>query len=589
MSSPAKATKNVWWLIRRFLPYLYPIRWQSALDFALMLLSPLVAVLLLWLMKILIDEVFVAKNISVLPLIAGAYVILVGAKLLIDYILTRLEAAIAEQINQDIRVDLYRHLISVSPGSLRKHNAGDLLSHLASDVERVETLIYSAPVRALFNILTGIYFICFLLVLSWKLTLCALLMAPILALLSWRLSPRARRVARISRRKTTAWFARAEERLGSSAVIQAFGANAVETKAIETLCSAARVAELRSVAVQAWLTLLIETVGALGGLVVLAASAYEMYVGNLSIGALIAFLGSVGSLYAPISSLASASGRLQRAAAGAQRVADLLDTASLVAERPNAKPLTRIRGVLEFSQVRFAYPDGPQVLHGVTLQINPGETVAVVGPNGSGKSTLVQLALRLYDPSGGSVSIDGTDLRDVTLKSLRQEVAVVFQEPSVFRGSIAENIRYGRPDASEELFTSTAEAAHVQAFANASPRGFATPIGPGGSWLSGGQRQRIALARAFVREASILLLDEATASIDSEAEHLIQEAVERFHGKRTILVVSHQLSTVLHADRVVVLDQGRIVETGSPAILQQSQTRFRELFAAQILGEKVSA
>ena len=589
MSSSVEPAKTIWRLFRRFLPYLHAVRWQASLAGGLMLLSPLVAVLLLWLMKFLIDEVFVARNISVLPTIAGAYVILVAAKLLIDFVLTRIEAAITEQINQNVRVDLYRHLISVSPGSLRKYNVGDLISHLASDVERVEILIYSAPVRAIFNILTGVYFICFLLILSWKLTLCALLMAPILVLLSWRFSPRARRVARISRRKVTAWFARAEERVGAPAVIQAFGANEAETQAFETLCSAARVAELRSVAVQAWLTLLIETVGAVGGFLVLAASVYEMYVGSLTIGALIAFLGSVGSMYSPISSLASASARFQRAAAGAQRVVDLLDTPSLVAQRQDAKPLPHIRGTLEFSQVHFAYPDGPEVLHGVSFHIDPGETVAVVGPNGSGKSTLAQLALRLYDPSEGFVSIDGTDLRDVTLESLRQAVAIVFQEPCVFRGTIAENIRYGRPGASTEIFISMAEAAHVHAFANASSRGYATPIGPRGSWLSGGQRQRLALARAFLRDAPILLLDEATASIDSEAEQLIQEAVERFHGKRTILVISHQLSTVLHADRVVVLDEGRIVETGSPAVLQRTQTRFRELFAAQILIEKARA
>jgi ABC-type multidrug transport system fused ATPase/permease subunit len=187
------------------------------------------------------------------------------------------------------------------------------------------------------------------------------------------------------------------------------------------------------------------------------------------------------------------------------------------------------------------------------------------------------------------VSIDGVDLRDVTLESLRRAVAVVFQEPSVFRGTISENIRYGRPDASNEIVMSTAQAAHVHGFANALPRSYATPIGPRGSWLSGGQRQRLALARAFLRDAPILLLDEATASIDSEAEHLIQEAVERFHGTRTILLVSHRLSTVLRADRIVVLDEGRIVESGSPVDLQKNGSRFRMLFAEQFLSEKVPA
>ena len=540
-------------------------------------------------MKYLIDDVFIAKNMSVLPAVASAYIILVVAKLLIDYSLTRVEAGIAEQIDQNVRVDLYRHLISVSPGSLKKYSVGDMLSYLGGDAALVEILIYSGPVRAIFSAVTAVYFLAFLLALNWQLTLCALLIAPILAILSWRLSPRARRVAKISRRKATTWAARAEERIAAAAVIQAFDANAFESQAFESQCSGARVAELRSVAVQAWLTLVIEAAAAIGGFLVLGASVYEMYVGHLTIGALIAFLGSVGSLYAPITSIASTAGRLQRAAAGAQRVVDLLDTPSLVTERHDARPLTNAHGALEFSGVRFAYPGGPEVLHGLSFRINPGETLAIVGSNGSGKSTIIQLALRLYDPSDGQVTIDGMDVRGMTFESLRRAVAVVFQEPNVFRGTISENIRYGRPDATDEKFTTTAQAAHIHTFANVLSRGYASQIGPHGSWLSGGQRQRLALARALLREAPVLLLDEATASIDSEAESLIQEAVERFQGKRTILLVSHRLSTVLRADRVIVLDDGRIVEAGIPAILQRSESHFRELFSAQILTEKLSA
>ena len=327
-----------------------------------------------------------------------------------------------------------------------------------------------------------------------------------------------------------------------------------------------------------------------GRILVLAVGAYEMYSGNLTVSTIVAFLGSVGSLYSPISSLARSPGRFQRAAVGTQRVVELLlDTLSLVVERQDARAITQVRGVLEFFEVHFVYPGGLEALRGVSFRINPGETVAVVGPNGNGKTTLVHLALRLYDPSVGSVSVDGVDLREVTLESLRRSVAVVFQEPSVFRGNISENIRYGRPGASDELFKSTVQAAHVHGFANALPRGYGTPIGPRGSWLSGGQRQRLALARAFLRDAPILLLDVATASIDSEAEQLIQDAIEQFRGKRTITVVSHRLSTVLRADRIVVLDERRIVETGSPAVLQGNASRFRTRFAEQFLTEKVPA
>lgn len=554
-----------------------------------MLLNPVIAVLLIWLMKLLIDEVFVARKLQLLPSFALAYVGLVAAKLLADYALTRIGAAIAEQIHQNLRVNLYRHLISVSVGSLRKYSVGDLLSRLGSDVERIAFLIYGGPVGVVFNILYAVFFVGFLFVLDWRLTLCALLSAPLLAYLSVRSSSRVRRTATILRRKATAWVARAEERLGATQVVQAFQAEAAETSAFEVQCAAARSAELRSVAVQAWLTLLVETVGAVGGLLILAVGAYEMYGERLTVGALIAFLGSVGSLYSPISSLAKTSAQFQNAAAGAQRVVELLDTPSLVVERPHAKALTDIRGSLEFSNVRFAYPGGPEVLHGISFRVEPGETVAIVGPNGSGKSTIVQLALRLYDPSEGTVSIDGIDLREVTLASLRQAISVVFQEPNVFRGTIGENIRYGKPDASDESFAAMAQAAHVHSFASVLPRGYSTPIGSRGSWLSGGERQRVALARAFLRDAPILLLDEATESVDSEAEQLIREALERFGGKRTMLIVSHRLSSVLRANRILVMSDGRITEVGSPDALQRFGTRFHELFAAQIIAKKVPA
>jgi ATP-binding cassette subfamily B protein len=580
---------SIWSLIRRFLPYLNRVRGRAILAGGLLVVKPLIAVLLLWLMKSLIDDVFVAKKMSLLPSFAIAYVILVVAKLLVDYGLTRLEASLKEELDQNIRVDLYRHLISVSPGTLRTYSVGDLLSRLSDDTERVEFLIYSGPLRVIFNAVTTVFFIGFLFLLSWKLTLCALLSAPLLALLSLRLSPHVRRTSKVARRKAAAWMALAEERLGATAIIHAFSAYAVEASAFEGRAAAARFAELRTVAVQAWLTLVIEAAGACGGFLILAVGVYQMYEGSLTVGALVAFLGSVGSLYSPISSLANVSGRFQRAAVGAQRVVELLDTPSLVLERPAAKPLMQVRGVLAFCNVRFAYPGGPDVLHGVSFKVEPGETVAVVGRNGSGKSTLVQLALRLYDPSEGSVTIDDIDLREVDLVSLRRAVTVVFQEPGILRGSIRENIIYGRPDASEETFGTTAQVAHVDSFASTLPRGYAAPVGPRGSWLSGGERQRLALARALLRDAPILLLDEATASVDSEAEELIQEALQRFAGKRTILFVSHRLASVLRADRIIVLEEGKVIEMGAPADLQRTDSHFRDLFAAQILPKRVPA
>jgi ABC-type multidrug transport system fused ATPase/permease subunit len=337
------------------------------------------------------------------------------------------------------------------------------------------------------------------------------------------------------------------------------------------------------VTIQAWLSLFVEAIAAIGGLLVIGLGAYEIHSGALTVGTFMAFLGAVGSLYGPARGLAKAPGRFQRASAGAQRVADLLDTCSLVEERPGARPLAKVEGALEFNDLHFAYTPGAEVLRGISLRIEPGETVAVVGPSGSGKSTLVRLALRLYDPTAGAVLIDGMDVRDITLESLRRTVGIVFQEPYVFSGSIAENIRYGQHDASDDQVAAAARAAHIHAFVDAQPGGYSTLVGPRGGSLSGGQRQRLAVARALLREPPILLLDEATASVDSEAEEMIQDALERLAGQCTILIIAHRLSSVRRADRVVVLDRGKIVETGTPEALLKPATRYHDLFAAQLI------
>jgi ABC-type multidrug transport system fused ATPase/permease subunit len=588
-SSSLPVTANIRDLVRRFWPYLGRVRWPSILTAALALVTPLVAASLLWSVKLLVDEVFVGGRMDLLPTFAFAYVALLTIHFALDYAVVRIEAAIAAQIIQDVRIDLYRHVISVSPGSLGKHGVGDLLTHLAGDVERIEFLIYTGPLVVFADMVSALFFVCFLFFLSWKLTLSALLAIPLLVLLSLRLAPRLRRAGKIARREATAWMSLSEERLGAVPIVHGFGAYAFETQAFASRCARARQAELRTVAIQAWLMLLIEVVSSFGGLVVLGVGAYEINYGGMTLGSLIAFLGSIGSLYGPVRGLVKAAGRFQLSAAGAQRVADLLDAPSLVTERSSAKPLPRIRGSVEFRDVDFTYPRGPEVLTGISFRIEPGETVAVVGPSGSGKSTMVQLALRLYDPSAGAIFLDGADLRDVTIESLRRAIAPVFQEPYIFRGSIIENIRYGRSNVPDDRVAAIARVAHADHFIDALRSGYAAPVGPRGTWLSGGERQRLALARALLREAPILLLDEATASVDSETEELIQEAIGCFTGQRTILVVAHRLSSVRRANRVIVLDRGRIVESGTPEVLLQSDTRCRDLFAAQLVPGGIAA
>ncbi|PYM33135.1 MAG: ABC transporter [Candidatus Rokuibacteriota bacterium] len=575
------STRSLAALAWRFRRHLGPV-WRPALGVAgLVVASPLLGVILLWTVKAVVDQVLVEGRSSLLPVLCGASLAAAGLKFGIDYLRRRLDASTTERIVQGVRTDLYDHLLHLSLGSLGGHSPGDLLAHLSGDVERVERLAYGEPVAFVADASTAVAFGALLFVLSSKLALLALVVVPLLAAVVLTRGPIVKRAARVAHRQAAAWLSVAEETLGALPVVHAFGTHGVETARFAERCRAARWAEVRAVKLQALLTLLVELAATLGGLVVLAVSAYEIRSGALTLGTVVAFLGSLGSLYEPIRGLGQLASRVQRAAAGASRVAALLETPSGVSDRPFATELTRVHGSVEFRRVSFAYSRGPMALDELSLTIKPGEMVAVVGPSGSGKSTLVRLLLRLYDPLDGGVLVDGIDIRDVTLASLRRQMAVVFQESFILRGSIAGNIRYGQGEASGRGVVTAAQAAGAHRFIASFVGGYRTQVGSRGERLSGGQRQRLALSRAFLREAPILILDEATASIDSETEAVVQESVERLAGRRTILVIGHRLSTVRRADRVLVLERGRVVEEGPPDRLLHAGSRCHELFLAQ--------
>jgi ATP-binding cassette, subfamily B, bacterial len=567
---------------RRFWPYLLKLRWWLVLAVLLVLVAPLIRGGLLWLLQILVDDVLVGGRLGLLPGLLAGYVVGAAVKFATEYVDRRVDATISERVIQDVRVDVYRHVATVSPGSLGGRSPGDLLALLSGDAERIQSLVHAEPLGLVADVASVVFFTTFLWILSWKLTLVALAVVPALTWVMVRQAPRVKRAARVARRRGVTWLALAEEVLPALPLIHAFQTQAHESARFEGKCDLARQAELRAVALQAWFTLLVEVIATAGGLLVLAAAAYEIQSGAMTVGRVVVFLGSIGSLYDPIRGLAKATARLQRAAVGAQRVARLLDTPSAVQERRGARSLDRVEGRIEFRHVSFGYPHGEEAARDVCLTIEPGETVAVVGPSGGGKSTLVHLLVRLYDPDDGAVLVDGIDIRDVTLASLRSSIAVVFQDLFVMQGSIADNIRYGRPDASDPSVRLAARAAHVEPFVERSRRGYGALVGPEGRRLSGGQRQRIALARALLKDAPILVLDEATASVDGETEELIQDALARLAGRRTIVVVGHRLSTVRRADRVVVVEQGRIVEVGVIDTLLRNGSRCHDLFAAQL-------
>jgi ATP-binding cassette, subfamily B, bacterial len=554
----------------------------------LSLLSPLLGTGFLWLFSKLVDQVFIAQQLQWLPWFVAAYLVAAGIKFAVNFAEQRLDAAVHESFTQGVRGALYRHLISVSPGSLGATRSGDLLGRMSSDADRISALVFRGPVSLLSNVFRALCYGIFLFVLNWKLACLALLVVPLLVIVVLHLSTKMRSAANLGRQQTSLWMSLAEERLGAAELIHAYNTYDSESAQFNAYCDQARRAELKTVDLEINLSLAIEVITFIGGLGVIALAAYEVNAGLMTVGSVFAFLGAIGSLYDPVRSLSQSAGRLQRAAVSAERISVLLRTPSRIQEPLSPRTLqTFVSGRIAFHKVSFSYPDGTDVLNQVSFEVEPGESVALVGASGCGKSTLLRLLLRCYDPDQGSICVNNMDIRLVDLASLRGSMGIVMQDPYILSGTVANNIRYGAIHATSQQVLVAAQTACVDGFVEALPLQYETQLGAHGQGLSGGQRQRLALARALLRSAPILLMDEATAALDGETEELIRHAIDHATNQQTVVVVSHRLTTISSVDRILVLEQGRIVESGSPAELLKRGTRCYDLFASQLTGNVI--
>ncbi|HXI87344.1 MAG TPA: ABC transporter transmembrane domain-containing protein, partial [Parvularculaceae bacterium] len=477
---------------------------------------------------------------------------------------------LGERVVTDLRRAVYDHIIGLSPSFYAQVRTGEVLSRLTTDTTLIETLVGSSISVALRTLATTAGAIVLMFTVNWRLTLMVAGIGPLILIPIILFGRRVRSLSRSSQDSLAFASARAGETLTAIETVQAFTRETEEREAFARAAEATFDVSLQRIAVRAMMTAIFFSVILAGVIGVLWYGATQVQSGGITPGAMTQLVMYAFIAVSGAGMLTETYAEVMRAAGATERLMELLAAKSEIdaPANPTRLPAT-VRGEVAFDAVRFAYPLRPesQALNGVTLQVDPGETVALVGPSGAGKSTMFQLLLRFYDPQSGAVRLDGVDIKSLDPRELRRSISVVQQNAPLFSGDAAENIRFGRPEASDEEVRAAAMAANAHDFIMALPQGYETPLGQGATTLSGGQRQRLAIARAILRNAPVLLLDEATSSLDSESERAIQQAFEKISADRTTLVIAHRLATVLKADKIVVMDEGVIVDQGTHAEL----------------------
>lgn len=531
----------------------------------------------------IVDEVVVARDLSRLGLLVGGLVAVYAAAQLVSVGDNFIRHTLGERFILDLRVRLYAYLQRLSLSFFERTSTGELMSRVTNDVNALEQFVTHGSALTVVDLLRLVGSAVVLFVLNWKLALLVCVPVPIIAVGLRIFNQRVRPVYRKVRERLGDINAQLQDNLSGIKVIQAFGQ---EERALERFTAESEgYYQARVRGVMYWSTFFpgLSFVAALGTVAVLGAGAVMAMHGELSIGTLVAFLAYVTSFYEPINRLTEVDNVFQQAIAAGERIFDLLDTRPEIQDAPDALELPPMKGDVVFDDVHFSYEvEGEEVLHDVEFHMAPGEVVALVGPSGAGKTSVANLLCRFYDPAHGRVTVDGHDLRRVKLASLRQQVAVVLQDAFLFNSTVRDNLLYGKPNATDEQIVAAAQAAYAHDFIMALPQGYDTEVGERGVKLSGGQKQRLALARAILADPRILILDEATSSVDAEAEYLIQQALEAVLKGRTALVIAHRLSTIRNADKIIALEDGRIAEIGDHRELMQRGGLYSQLYRRQL-------
>src|SRR5262245_575886 len=548
------------------------------LAFAAMLVESAMDLLEPWPLKVILDYVvgskrppawlaeWVVDTESRLALLNAAIAVLMGIALVgavSSYTERYLSTTIGKRVGFDLRHALYHHVQRLSLSFYEHRQTGDMVVRLTADIDAVEEFITSAVLGIVLDVVTLVGMLIVMLYLDWRFALIGAAVAPILFFVVFRFMRRIKEATREVKKKQSELASVVQESIASARVVKAFAREDFEEHRLDRQSLASVDATLKARSVKARLSPLVDVVIAAGTCLVLFFGVRFVLSGRITPGALVVYVLYLGKMYKPIKDLSKTSDTVSKASVAFERIREILSVERQVADRPGARVASRFRGGIEFDRVRFGYGPSEAVLTEATLCVRPNQRAALVGPTGAGKSTLIALIPRLYDVGGGAVRIDGHDVRNYTLQSLREQVSFVLQDPVLFRATIAQNIAYGRPGATEREIVRASKLANAHEFIARMPRGYDTVIGERGDTLSGGQRQRISIARALIRDTPILLLDEPSASLDPESEELIFDGLTTLLEGRTSITIAHRLATVRSADVIFVLDHGCIVETGT--------------------------
>jgi ATP-binding cassette, subfamily B, bacterial len=553
-----------------------------------------------YLVKVAIDRGVVPRRLEVLDRVAVAYVVLAAVQLLAGRVEILTVAAVGQRVLYAVRSRLFGHLQTLSLDFYEHERTGRVVARMTNDIDAMSDLVTDGLVTFITSVITLVGIAVILVLLDWQLALATLTVAPLLALAATRFRRSSAAAWRRVRETATVVTVQLQEALAGVRAIQAFRREATTAERFAEATNDERRAHQRTIALASVFFPGVEFAGTLAAVVVLGVGGRQVLAGALEIGTLAAFLLYLRSLFDPVQQLSELYDTFQAATAGAERVGAVLAVEPTVREAPDPLPLPAPAGEVRLEKVRFAYTlgtvqgggaateeaaaMGPEVLHDVDLLVPAGSTLALVGPTGAGKSTVAKLIARFYDPLAGRVTLDGHDLRQVRLRDLRRAMGYVPQEGFLFSGSVADNIGFGRPEATRAEIEAAVRAVGAEPVISAMPQGLDTEVGERGVKLSAGERQLVSFARAWLADPALLILDEATSNLDVVTEARLQQALRRLRQERTTILIAHRLSTVVDADQVAIVEDGRVVEVGPPDELIEHGGRFAELYGRWLAG-----